>query len=191
MFFKFIAYIKFLTKSTNQHGVHSPFVYNLVTKCFYNKEKKTSSPSIISIVKQNKPFPVTLRIAKLLNRLIPYLDCKTVLVLGDSYDTIHQILAKENTISITNAIENCSHYDLIYLDILTLNESLDFFKKILAKTHNDTVIIINSLYESNDTLKVWEKIKLLSSIKVTIDTFHLGFVFLRKEQVKEHFTIRL
>lgn len=33
------AYFKFLTKSTNQHGVHSPFVFDLVTKCFYDKTK--------------------------------------------------------------------------------------------------------------------------------------------------------
>ena len=32
-------YCSFLWKSTNQHGVHSPFVYNIVTKCFYSKKK--------------------------------------------------------------------------------------------------------------------------------------------------------
>ncbi len=31
------AYIQFLWNSKNQHGVHSPFVFNLVTKCFYDK----------------------------------------------------------------------------------------------------------------------------------------------------------
>jgi len=33
------AYLKFLLNSKNQHGVHSPFVFDLVTKCFYNEKK--------------------------------------------------------------------------------------------------------------------------------------------------------
>ncbi len=32
------SYLKFLWNSTNQHGVHSPFVFALVTQCFYNKK---------------------------------------------------------------------------------------------------------------------------------------------------------
>lgn len=31
------SYFYFLWSSTNQHGVHSPFVFDLVTKCFYDK----------------------------------------------------------------------------------------------------------------------------------------------------------
>lgn len=31
------SYLKFIWKSTNAHGVHSPFVFDLVRKCFYDK----------------------------------------------------------------------------------------------------------------------------------------------------------
>lgn len=33
------SYINFLWNSKNEHGVHSPFVFSLVTKCFYDKKK--------------------------------------------------------------------------------------------------------------------------------------------------------
>jgi predicted O-methyltransferase YrrM len=33
------SYLKFLFHSKNEHGVHSPFVFDLVTKCFYDKTK--------------------------------------------------------------------------------------------------------------------------------------------------------
>ncbi|MBC3757736.1 class I SAM-dependent methyltransferase [Hyunsoonleella sp. SJ7] len=44
--YQLIQYIKFLIKSTNQHGVHSPFVFDLVTRCFYDKKEYPSYGSL-------------------------------------------------------------------------------------------------------------------------------------------------
>lgn len=37
MLFQIQSYFNFLWNSKNEHGVHSPFVFDLVTKCFYDK----------------------------------------------------------------------------------------------------------------------------------------------------------
>mgnify|MGYP000441011722 CR=1 FL=1 len=41
MLFILKSYLKFLWNSKNEHGVHSPFVFDLVTKCFYDTKKHT------------------------------------------------------------------------------------------------------------------------------------------------------
>ena len=39
MLAKLRRYLLFFFRSTNQHGIHSPFVYDFVTKCLYSKNK--------------------------------------------------------------------------------------------------------------------------------------------------------
>lgn len=41
-----LAYIQFVWHSKNEHGVHSPFVFDLVTKCFYDKKKYPAYPQL-------------------------------------------------------------------------------------------------------------------------------------------------
>jgi predicted O-methyltransferase YrrM len=41
MLFQIKSYFKFLWHSKNEHAVHSPFVFNLLIKCFYDKKFKT------------------------------------------------------------------------------------------------------------------------------------------------------
>lgn len=40
MLFQIKSYLKFLWHSKNEHAVHSPFVFTLITKCFYDRKPK-------------------------------------------------------------------------------------------------------------------------------------------------------
>ncbi|MBF4493533.1 class I SAM-dependent methyltransferase [Flavobacterium sp. MR2016-29] len=53
MLFQIRAYLKFLWNSKNEHGVHSPFVFNLLTKCFYDRKSK---PEYAILKKYRKSF---------------------------------------------------------------------------------------------------------------------------------------
>lgn len=45
------SYLKFLYNSKNEHGVHSPFVFDLVTNCFYDKTNYHEYENIIDYKK--------------------------------------------------------------------------------------------------------------------------------------------
>ncbi len=131
-----LAYIKFLFRSTNQHGVHSPFVYNLVTRCFYDRKKysayrilKNYRKSLLKdkrtirikdfgagsrvfksderkVSKMAKTAGISPKRARLLNRLVRYLEVDTALELGTSLGLGTAAMAAGNRVKITT-IEGC------------------------------------------------------------------------------------
>ena len=192
MFLRIKSYLQFLFKSTNQHGVHSPFVYQLVTKCFYNKKKF----EIYSDIKawsqrdeENSAFK--LKTLKLLFRLPTYLNYQNIFLSKGTPKIISQIWSSQNELDVTSKIDTHPTYDLIYIDaqydIPAVAEVIEFFSYI----HNDSLLLIRGIHNSPEHLLLWDTLKRHPQVRVTIDTFYLGLVFFRKEQAKEHFTIRL
>jgi predicted O-methyltransferase YrrM len=85
-----------------------------------------------------------------------------------------------------------STFDLIYFDgNHSKQATLDYFKLLLPTITNDSVWIFDDIHWSKDMEEAWELIKNHTKVSVTIDTFQWGLVFFRKEQEKEHFTIRI
>ena len=120
------SYFKFLLKSSNQHGIHSPFVYDLITKCFYNKTKFEEYKELASfrseLLKSNTLIEVedfgagstvfkssTRKISdiakiagaskddsELLFRITKYFSPKTILELGTSLAISTNTISKSN-----------------------------------------------------------------------------------------------
>lgn len=254
--FQLIEYIKFLLKSSNQHGVHSPFVYDLVTKCFYDKSSypdygrineyrkkllnNTSEIEISDFGSGSRVFNSnnrkirsiaqtsgsTLNRSKLLYRVTKYFKPEKSLELGTSLGIATQAMALGHPNNSIVSIEGCSQisnftrnllkdkypnvqisnstfdeflsklsteqYDLIYIDgNHNLNATLFHLNTLINHVHNDSVMIFDDIYWSKEMKMAWNKIQAHPKVTVTIDTFYWGFVFFRKEQVKENFKIRL
>ncbi len=258
MFQKNVSFIIFLLKSKNKHGVHSPFVYNIVTKCFakkipkkslthfinYKKElfSNTSKIALHSVTTDSNPFSknqrkivknalqsiICLKRASLLINLIHYfkpenvLEVETSLGLGSAVVSNATKNSKITTLSncketasvakklfdrfnfknielingdlnnILTKLVNNNEYDFIFLNGNCQNiKTLSLFKLILNGIHNDSIIILNNIHLNKENKCIWEKIKKHPKVTVTIDTYRLGLVFVREEQEKEHFIIRV
>lgn len=135
--YQILSYIKFLLRSKNQHGVHSPFVYDLVTTCFYDRTEHSEyadllkyrsellqNPENITITdfgSGSKVFPsnqraindiaktsgTTFKNAKLLFRLVRYFQPASILELGTNLGIATQAMALGNPTSEITTIEGC------------------------------------------------------------------------------------
>ena len=187
-----ISYLKFIYNSKNQHGVHSPFVFNLVTKCFYDKTNYEE----YSILKSNLKFsnyPISSKQVNLLFRVVHYLQPKSIFEIGSSLESGSSVFSlgyKCATISLQNS--SSDFHDLIYFgDNPTQKVTLTYFELLLPTITNDSVWIFDGIHWSKDMEEAWEVIKKHPKVSVTIDTFQWGIVFFRSEQMKEHFVIRV
>ncbi|MBP8791931.1 MAG: class I SAM-dependent methyltransferase [Lutibacter sp.] len=235
MWFKIKTYLSFLLKSTNEHGVHSPFVFQLVTLCLYKKTSKTTIDLCNNFKKKNKKKAFNSKVtfihakkAFLLIRIVDYLKIESILELNTSYNlstialsignsnaTIQTVADCEKTANIAKKMFEEFHlknitvssgkfeeirksltlnkrYDLIYFNGNYQKEAiLSNFNEFLNTVHNESVFIFDAIYQNKEMLETWEEIKRHPLVTVTINTYFWGIVFFRKEQAKQHFTLRI
>lgn len=258
LLFSIKQYLNYLIKSTNQHGVHSPFVYELLTKVIYAECEKPLFAKIEhtrkKLLKNNSEITVTdfgagskisnqrirsvssitksalkrKKYAQLLYRLVEHFKPVAILELGTSLGistmymaaanknaSIHTIegsaeiakIAQDgfNSLGFENITTHIGNFDEILPQLLTNLNSIDFifidgnhrkeptlnyFNQLLKKANNNTVFIFDDIYWSPEMMQAWHEIMNHPQVTVSIDLFEFGLVFIRKEQVKEHFILR-
>lgn len=137
MLFQIKSYLKFLWKSKNAHGIHSPFVFDLVTKCFYDKTvhpeyavlknyrnsllqnnktievtdfgagSKVFKSNTREISKIAKTAGITSKNAELLFRISKYFQPKQVLEIGTSLGLATSALSLGNKDAKIITLEGC------------------------------------------------------------------------------------
>ncbi len=88
--------------------------------------------------------------------------------------------------------EDRTKYDLIFIDGHHSGEAtLQYFESILDRVHNDTVVVFDDIYWSEDMTRAWNEICKHSKVTASVDCFDFGMVFFRKEQLQERFYVKL
>ncbi|TDR26148.1 O-methyltransferase [Flavobacterium cheniae] len=131
------SYIKFLLHSKNEHGVHSPFVFDLIMKCFYDATKyqeyevlKSYRKSLLEnkntievtdfgagsrvfksntreIAKIAQTAGITPKNAELLFRIVRYFQPKSILEIGTSLGLATSALSLGNSNAKIITLEGC------------------------------------------------------------------------------------
>jgi hypothetical protein len=180
MLFQIKSYLKFLWHSKNEHAVHSPFVFNLLTKCFYDKKFKSEY-----IVLKNYR-----------NELLQNKNTINVTDFGAGSRVFksnsRQIAQIAKTAGISPKRAELLYHQLIYFDgNHSKKATLEYFELLLPTITNQTIWIFDDIHWSSEMEEAWEIIKNNPKVTVSIDTFQWGLVFFRYEQPKQHFIIRI
>lgn len=101
------------------------------------------------------------------------------LLQGDFKDTLPQ------------ALEQLGRLDYAFIDgNHRLEPTLDYFEQCLAYSHDQTVLVIDDIYWSEEMKAAWETIKAHPQVTLSVDLLTMGWVFLRSEQQQaQHFTL--
>ena len=139
MLFQIKSYLQFLWHSKNEHAVHSPFVFTLLTKCFYVKKLKSEYTVLKNyrnellenkdtieitdfgagsrVFKSNtrpiaqiaKTAGISPKRAELLYRIVNYFQPDTILEIGTSLGLATSALSLGNPKASITTLEGCSN----------------------------------------------------------------------------------
>ena len=68
--------------------------------------------------------------------------------------------------------------------------TLRYFEQCLAHRTDQSVFIFDDIHWSPDMDRAWQAIKAHPEVMLTVDLFYMGLVFFRKNQPKQHFSLR-
>ena len=89
-------------------------------------------------------------------------------------------------------LEASSTIDLAFIDGNHREKpTLQYFKQLLAKSTDDTILIFDDIHWSAEMERAWAEIKAYPAVTLSIDLFFIGIVFVKKDfKVKQHFSIQ-
>lgn len=182
LWFRVKSYFNFLWHSTNQYGVHSPFVYALIIQCFYNRKLKPAYQKIkkfqelVNHKDSLSQTSISFKKSKLLHRLVHYFQPQLILDLSLSAGSV--------------AVSISANKDIKIFTLETSEKEVDLIKVILQETgvENNKILrcfsslekTLSNFNRKNIDLIYWRQSKMMDS---SIAVFYQLLPFVSKESI--------
>jgi hypothetical protein len=188
---RFFESIKYSWKAKGRHGIHSPFVYDLVDNCFQLALSKKQLKTVASKVGTKSTS------LKLLTQLSKHLGFGRVLTNLKEIETLQSFLHQQNIQAEVDAfnyqekkgIEVKSR--LIFIECSQFDpSSWENILELIPTLNDHSLIVLSGIRTKHFPLNEWDKLISHSSFHFTADLFHYGLLSKRTFQEKEHFVLR-
>lgn len=188
---RFIEIIKYTWKAKGRHGIHSPFVYDLLDNCF---KIPVSREKINEISTKIKVHGNTLRCLMQLSKHLKFNTLHTETRL----QTVIEGLANELSIpsdiqnlSFFNQLEKEQHASIILITTDNKNDGiLTKVKELLPLLDENSLILIDGIRANDLAFSEWKQLQEKTEFHFSADVFHFGILAKRSFQEKEQFILR-
>ena len=174
-------YILFFFRSIHLHGVHSPFVFQLINRCL-RSENMICKESFY-----NEPKGISHKQLQLLLKIIQYFDIKLMYTTDEEIAKFVKLANRGISVVTKDILGVDKTYDLIFINEVAENVLVTSF---LENMHNNSVLVINDIH-LRENQSHWQQLINHHCTTACIDVFTQGYVFVRREQKKEVFFVRV
>lgn len=92
--------------------------------------------------------------------------------------------------TLPKALDQFTKLDFVFFDGNHREEAtLSYFELCLEKIHNNTVFIFDDIHLNPEMENAWNTIRANAKVTSSLDLFHLGIIFFKKEFTKQHYKI--
>ena len=193
---RFIKYLQYHWVASNSkgHGIHSPFVFQIIKDILNAKttlteieKTDTAVKKILDKIEATGSGALAPKIKIVIARLLHWLNPSTVLVTGDKNQFQSDRSMNAN---VTNESVESINFAFIGPGQDT-SKMLQSANKLIDRMHPNAWVIMHQIHADADMEAAWNVLKKHSNIRLSIDLFTIGILFCRKEQKEqEHFIIR-
>ena len=164
----FIEYLKYKWNAKGRHGVHSPFVYDLIDHVLLDH-----GPISREYIVEYPSLP--LHYENMISRLAAYYNYQHIFCLPQP---------KENVSIVSGA-------DLLLFSETVPLQWISMFDQYFSLLKPQGIVIVSGIHKTAEHSKEWHKLHNDERVKMSIDLYETGLLFFKPEfKEQQHFILK-